>query len=104
MCNHCSPGSRDAFHDRGDGQHDWKSGRWHLRPALNLMLRSARLNDYYYGVRADEATAVRPAYLPGAGSDAWLGLHGYYDLSRGWRMLGNVNAGSNYIYVEWKMQ
>ena len=41
--------------------YDWKSGRWHLRPALTLMLRSARLNDYYYGVRADEATANRPA-------------------------------------------
>jgi hypothetical protein len=72
--------------------YDWKSGRWHLRPALNLMLRSARLNDYYYGVRADEATANRPAYMPGAGTDAWLGVYGYYDLSRGWRILGGLGV------------
>ena len=72
--------------------YDWKSGRWHLRPTVNLMLRSARLNDYYYGVRAGEATAGRPAYMPGAGIDAWLGVYGYYDLSRGWRILGGLGV------------
>ena len=72
--------------------YDWKSGRWHLRPAINLMLRSARLNDYYYGVRADEAMAGRPAYMPGAGTDAWVGLYGYYDISGGWRILGGLGV------------
>lgn len=72
--------------------YDWNSGRWHLRPAITLMQRSARLNNYYYGVRADEATADRPQYMPGAGTDAWLGMFGYYDLSRGWRLLGGVGA------------
>ena len=72
--------------------YDWKSGRWHLRPALTLMLRNARLNGYYYGVRADEATAGRPAYMPGAGIDASLGVYGYYELSRGWRMLGGLGV------------
>ena len=72
--------------------YDWNSGRWHLRPALTLMRRSARLNDYYYGVRADEATATRPEYMPGAGTDAWLGVYGYYDISRGWRALGGLGV------------
>ncbi len=72
--------------------YDWDSGRWHLRPAITLMQRSARLNNYYYGVRAGEATAARPEYLPGAGTDAWLGLSGYYDLSRGWRVLGGIGV------------
>jgi outer membrane protein len=72
--------------------YDWSSGRWHLRPALALMRRSARLNDYYYGVRAEEATATRPQYTPGVGTDAWLGVYGYYDLSRGWRLLGGVGT------------
>ena len=54
--------------------YDWNSGRWHLRPSLTLMQRSARLNNYYYGVRANEATANRPEYMPGAGTGAWLGL------------------------------
>lgn len=72
--------------------YDWKSGRWHLRPALNLMLRSARLNDYYYGVRAGEATPSRPEYMPGAGTDAWLGVYGSYDISGGWRLLGGLGV------------
>jgi len=72
--------------------YDWNSGRWHLRPGVTVMQRSARLNNYYYGVRADEATADRPQYQPGAGTDAWLGMFGYYDLSRGWRLLGGVGA------------
>ena len=72
--------------------YDWNSGRWHLRPALTLMQRSAKLNNYYYGVRADEAKANRPEYMPGAGTDAWLGLYGYYDLSRGWRFLGGLGV------------
>ncbi|OGA59830.1 MAG: structural protein MipA [Betaproteobacteria bacterium RIFCSPLOWO2_12_FULL_65_14] len=72
--------------------YDWTSGRWRLRPALTLMLRSARLNDYYYGVRADEVTPGRPAYMPGTGIDAWLGLYGSYDISAGWRVLGGVGV------------
>ena len=72
--------------------YDWNSGRWHLRPAITLMRRSAKLNNYYYGVRPEEATANRPQYMPGAGTDAWLGLYGYYDLSRGWRLLGGLGT------------
>ncbi len=71
---------------------DWRSGNWHLRPSLSLSWRSASLNDYYYGVRQDEATALRPAYLPGAGTDLWLGLYGTYDLSTRWRLIGGVGV------------
>jgi outer membrane protein len=56
------------------------------------MRRSARVNNYYYGVPADEATADRPEYLPGGGTDAWLGLYGYYDISRGLRLLGGLGV------------
>jgi outer membrane protein len=72
--------------------YDWNSGRWHLRPGLTLMQRSARLNNYYYGVRAGEATVDRPAYMAGAGTDTWLGVYGYYDISRGWRALGGLGV------------
>ena len=69
---------------------DWQSGRWHLRPSLMLSRRNARLNDYYYGVRQDEATALRPEYYPGAGTDLRLGLYGYYELLNRWRLMGGV--------------
>ncbi len=69
---------------------DWQSGPWHLRPSLMLARRSASLNDYYYGVRPEEATAQRPEYLPGAGTDISLALYGEYELSQRWRLLGGA--------------
>jgi MipA family protein len=72
----------------------WQSGRWLLRPGLGLAWRSARLNDYYYGVRTDEATAERAAYRPGSGTDAWLGLFGTYAVTDNWRVLGGASVTS----------
>jgi MipA family protein len=70
---------------------DWRDGRWRLRPGAGLAWRDARLNNYYYGVAASEATATRPAYAPGSGVDAWFGLFGSYDLSDNWRLLGGAS-------------
>ena len=71
---------------------DWQSGRWHVRPSLTLSWRNAQLNNYYYGVRQGEATLLHPEYLPGAGTDLRLGLYGYYELSKRWRLLGGVGV------------
>ena len=71
---------------------DWQSGPWHLRPGLMVSRRNASLNNYYYGVREEEVTPLRPAYLPGAGTDLWLGINGYYELSKRWRLLGAVGV------------
>jgi MipA family protein len=70
----------------------WPSGRWVLRPGAGLTWRSARLNDFYYGVRAAEATAARPAYRAGDGVDAWLGLFGTYAVTDNWRLLGGASV------------
>jgi outer membrane protein len=70
--------------------YDWRSGRLVLRPSLMVAARSARLNNYYYGVRPGEATATRPAYAPGSGINTTLGLYGSYALDGGWRLLGGV--------------
>ena len=32
--------------------YDYRSGRWSLRPDVSVSWRDARLNNYYYGVRA----------------------------------------------------
>lgn len=71
---------------------DFASGDWHWRPNITVARRNAALNNYYYGVQAGEATALRPAYLPGGGVDVSVGLYGYYDLTRRWRVLGSVGA------------
>ena len=72
--------------------YEWKSGRWRLRPHVMLAARDAKLNDYYYGVRPEEATALRPFYQPGSGINEQVGLYGSYSLSERWRVLAGVAA------------
>jgi MipA family protein len=72
--------------------YDWRSGPWKLRPSLSLAVRDARLNNYYYGVRAGEATPGRAAYAPGAGINTSLSVYGSYDLTQRWRALAGVSA------------
>ena len=89
---------RDVSHASGGNEvrlgynYDWQRGRLHLRPYLMVSLRSARLNDYYYGVRPDEATPIRPAYQAGAGFNNEAGLYGSYRLTERWRLLAGVSA------------
>jgi outer membrane protein len=74
---------------------DWTvgtSGRLQLQPQIAVSARDANLNNYYYGVRASEATATRPAHDPGAGVNVELGLSAVYRLSERWRVIGGVSA------------
>lgn len=70
--------------------YDWRQGRWGLRPSLTVAWRDTRLNNYYYGVRPEEATANRPAYEPGAGLNTTLGVYASYDMTENWRLLGGI--------------
>jgi len=72
--------------------YEWRSGPWSLRPDVSVSWRDAKLNNYYYGVRANEAIAGRAAYAPGSGAQAQLGLYGSYDISERWRLLAGVSA------------
>lgn len=40
---------------------------------------SAKVGDYYYGVREDEVSPTRPFYQPGSGVNVTAGLHFNYD-------------------------
>jgi outer membrane protein len=71
---------------------DLQAGRLHLRPNLTVARRSANLNNYYYGVPQSEATALRPAYMPGAGTDWTLGLYAYYEMTQRWRLLAGIGV------------
>ena len=72
--------------------HDWQHGRLLLRPSASVSWRSAKLNDYYYGVRPAEATADRPAYAPGPGFDTSLGLNASVAVSADWQLLAGVSV------------
>jgi outer membrane protein len=41
--------------------------RWLYRPSFGVSWKSNKLNDYYWGVREDEASPLFPAYSAGAG-------------------------------------
>jgi len=49
-----------------------------VSPNIGLSYRSRQLNDYYYGVRAPEATASRPEYHVGDSTGLMAGLRGNY--------------------------
>jgi MipA family protein len=61
-----------------------------LTPSIAFSVRDAKLNDYYYGVRPDEATASRPAYEAGAGFNTRIGVDARYDLTKHWLLLGGI--------------
>lgn len=73
-------------------RYDWAAGRLQLQPRITFAARDAKLNNYYYGVLAAEATATRPAYEPGGGVNTELGLSAAYRLSERWRLIGGLSA------------
>lgn len=74
--------------------YDWRSGRLTLRPSVGISMRDSKLNNYYYGVLPSEATASRPAYKSGAGTNVSLNLYGTYDVTERWRLLAGMSLTS----------
>jgi outer membrane protein len=63
------------------------SGAWDISAYLDLDYANAKIVQYYFGVRADESTATRPAYQPGGAVISSLGLSGAYKLSKDYALL-----------------
>ena len=55
-----------------------------LRPMMGFSWRSNNLNNYYYGVRSSEATAVRPGYKSGDSVNPFVGVGLDYLLGERW--------------------
>lgn len=70
----------------------WRRGRLHVVPNAFLAFRSARLNDYYYGVRPEEATAERPEYHAQSGLMPQLGIQAAYRLTERWWLLAGAGV------------
>lgn len=84
----------NAFHDV-TGVHDGyevsldygiglRSGRWYFEPGFRLAYKSAKLNDYYWGIRFDESNPVLPTYEAGDGVNTGLRLNASYHFSKRW--------------------
>lgn len=70
----------------------WWQGRLRLRPYATLAWRDAKLNDYYYGVRQEEATPQRPAYRAGSGFKSEIGMQAAYRLTEQWQVLAGLSV------------
>ncbi len=65
--------------------------RWSIAPSVSAKWKSAELVDYYYGVRASEATDDRTSY---AGEAAWnwgAGVEFNYFMSWDWLLTGGTD-------------
>jgi outer membrane protein len=58
--------------------------RWFVEPSFGLSFKSDDLNDYYWGVRAEEANLVLPEYRAAAGWNSHARLSARYQLTRNW--------------------
>jgi len=90
-----------AFHDVSDthGGYEpsayyswrWIAGRFSFVPSVGIAYKSARLNDYYWGVHEDEANLALPEYHPEDGFNIEAGLVANYHLSRNLRLALSLN-------------
>ncbi|HID49759.1 MAG TPA: MipA/OmpV family protein, partial [Chromatiales bacterium] len=69
-----------------------RSGRWTVVPSVLAIGLSGDFNDYYYGVRAGEASASRPVYSAGSGVNLAAQTYLMLDLGKRWHILGNIRA------------
>ncbi|HMO04382.1 MAG TPA: MipA/OmpV family protein [Kiritimatiellia bacterium] len=70
----------------------FRGARGSITPSAGVFWRSSNYNNYYYGVRADEATDSRPAYDPGASVDGFLALFGRWQFNDRWSLLASLRG------------
>jgi outer membrane protein len=70
-----------------------KHGQWSLRPELGISWQSSNLNDYYFGVDADEATARRAVYEAGSTVTPYAGIELEYAIDQRMDLIGGVGVG-----------
>ncbi len=65
-------------------------GAFRLNGVVGAQWFEGKTNDYYFGVRPSEATALRPAYTAGSTVNLQLGVNGLYLLGRGSLLFGAI--------------
>ena len=71
-------------------RYPFRRGRLWVRPHVMLSVRDGDLNNYYYGVRPDEARGDRPAYEAHHGIMPEVGVYAAYQISMRWRLFGGA--------------
>lgn len=75
-------------------RYNFETGPWTLSPYVSLGWQDADLGNYYFGVSESEATADRPAYLPGESQWISIGLNTSWQATERVEFLANVGVTS----------
>ncbi|MEL7312714.1 MAG: MipA/OmpV family protein [Pseudomonadota bacterium] len=60
--------------------------RWYVETAFRATYKSEQLNDYYWGIRSSEASAVLPEYTAADGVNFGVSLGAAYHLTERWAL------------------
>lgn len=82
--HHDVSNTHDGYEIRADYSVGWRNQRWYLGPSIGLSYKSVDMNNYYWGVRPDEANDALPAYEAESGINAHARLQFGYQISRHW--------------------
>jgi MipA family protein len=88
---HDVSGTHRGYEVAADYRYRMTHGRLSLAPTLGLSYKSARLNDYYWGVHEDEANAGLPVYEVGGGLSWEAGLRANYYVTKRLRFALSLN-------------
>ena len=82
--HHDASGTHDGYELFLDYGYGWRRQRWHIEPSIGFAYKSDELNDYYWGVRPEEASAALPQYRARSGVNPHFKLAAGYQLNRHW--------------------
>ncbi len=66
----------------------FKREKFSVTPSAGLVYSSGRLNDYYYGVKSDEALSWRAEYKPSETFQPFAGANIGYEIDEKWSLMG----------------
>jgi len=79
-------GTHGGYELYADYSYGWRNQRWYVEPSFGASYKSAKLNDYYWGVTQDEAGIVVLPYEADAGVNWHARLMLGYQLRRHWAL------------------
>jgi outer membrane protein len=88
---HDVSGTHEGYELSADFSRRWTAGRFSIAPMVGVAYKSARLNDYYWGVNASESNVALPQYSAGAGFAFQGGALANYYISRNLRLAVSLN-------------
>jgi outer membrane protein len=88
---HDVSGTHDGFEVGADYDYRFTRGRFSIAPAVGIEYKSRALNDYYWGVHADEASGNIVEYHADAGFGWHAGLRTNYYVTKHLRAALSVN-------------